>query len=182
MMLKKQTVWLLTMLSLVVVLSVYYIMGEQPSNNVANVNNEQLETEQLGSSEDGTGTSITQVTGDEAFEAIRLQMQDDRSRKLEELQAIAGNTELSVEERSAAKDEMDRIHEIAEKEELVEGLIISTLGYEDALVRADGEEVSITVKGLEPSKTNANQIIQMVRKEMGTSNVTVSFQTADETK
>lgn len=34
MMLKKQTVWLLTMLSLVVVLSVYYIMSPQGENAV----------------------------------------------------------------------------------------------------------------------------------------------------
>ncbi|MFP3325214.1 SpoIIIAH-like family protein, partial [Planococcus sp. SIMBA_160] len=33
-MLKKQTVWLLTMLSLVVVLSVYYIMSPQGENAV----------------------------------------------------------------------------------------------------------------------------------------------------
>ncbi|WP_322090787.1 hypothetical protein [Caldifermentibacillus hisashii] len=38
MMLKKQTVWLLTMLSLVVVLSVYYITAEPTNNNnLANV-------------------------------------------------------------------------------------------------------------------------------------------------
>ncbi len=38
MLLKKQTVWLLTMLSLVVVLSVYYITSpEQQTTNMANV-------------------------------------------------------------------------------------------------------------------------------------------------
>ena len=42
MLLKKQTVWLLTMLSLVVVLSVYYITSpEQKSNELATVKQEE---------------------------------------------------------------------------------------------------------------------------------------------
>ncbi|MCU9613836.1 SpoIIIAH-like family protein [Caldibacillus lycopersici] len=179
-MLKKQTVWLLTMLSLVVVLSVYYIFGEDQKSNVANVDNEQAGTEEMQNEADGATSN--QLTTDQAFEAIRLQMQDDRGRRIEELQTIVGSTELSAEEISEAKDEMEMINEIAEKERLLEKLIVSTLNYEDALVRADGKNVSITVKGQEPSKTNANAIIQMAAKEMGTSSVQVSFQTEDETK
>ncbi len=63
-MLKKQTVWLLTMLSLVVVLSVYYITAE-PTKNVANVAEEEQNVE---SNEEGTNTTITQVSKDEVFE------------------------------------------------------------------------------------------------------------------
>lgn len=188
MMLKKQTVWLLTMLSLVVVLSVYYINGGgQPSNDLANADNEQTDKNTDANKDDQNAgddgdSEITAVTGDEAFEIIRLQLQDERSKMMEELQTIAGDTELTAEERSEAKDEMEQISEMAEKERLVESLIKSTLGYEDALVRANGEEVSITVKGKEPSKANANQIIQMVRQEMGTAFVTVSYQSGEETK
>jgi hypothetical protein len=180
MMLKKQTVWLLTMLSLVIVLSVYYLTlesAEEPTNSA--LDNPATDDKKESAEKE---TSIQEVTRDEAFEAIRMQLEDERSRRLEELEVIAGSTELTAEERSEAKDEIQKIQEMAEKEQLLETLIIHTLGYEDALVRSNGNEVSITVKGAEPSKQKANEIIQMVRKELGTTFVTVAFQSANEGK
>jgi stage III sporulation protein AH len=182
MMLKKQTVWLLTMLSLVVVLSVYYITAEPTMKDMADVETSQEEEGQTETTDETTDTTITQVSKDEVFEEIRLQMQDERSMKLEELQQVAGSTDLTAEERSHAKDEMNRIHEVADKEKMIESLIVQTLGYEDALVQADGTEVLITVKGQEPSKTKANEIIKIVKKEIGNSFVTVAFQDDLETK
>lgn len=184
MMLKKQTVWLLTMLSLVVVLSVYYINGAGTDQTSSNVDNEQVADFSSDENVFGveSGTTISYETKDEAFENIRAQMRDSRARTLEQLTNMAASNELSAEEKSKAKDEMDKIHEMAEKEKLIEQLIVSTLGYEDALVRANGEEVFITVKGQEPSKAKAVEIIQMVNKEMGTLNVSVSYQDGNETK
>ncbi|WAA10455.1 SpoIIIAH-like family protein [Fervidibacillus albus] len=180
MMLKKQTVWLLTMLSLVVVLSVYYLNSDfsEPTEwmDASEEMNEDEETT------DEITTIITEMTRDEAFEAIRMQLQDERSRQIEQLEETLASTDLTAEERSEAKDEMERLHAMAEKEQLLETLIINTLGYEDALVRTEGQEVSVTVKGGEPSKTKANEIIQLVKKELNTTFVTVAFQTGNETK
>jgi len=175
MMLKKQTVWLLTMVALVVVLSVYYLVGGNEVNNVANPD-QNNDSEQTDGNNNG---GVNEVT-DEVFEAIRLQMQDERSRRVEELQNIMVDSSLSAEEKSAAKDEMDRIHEIADQERFLETLIKSTLNYEDALVRSNGKEVSITVKGGEATKASANEIVKLVKREVGTSFVQVSFQTKAE--
>lgn len=188
MMLKKQTVWLLTMLSLVVVLSVYYITAEPTNNNnLANVDvskEEKADSKKVTEKEKSSDTKNTTITDakNEVFEEVRLQMQDERSKKLEQLEEVAGSTDLSVEERSEAKDEMNRLQKIAEKEAFIENLIIQTLGYEDALVQADESEVLVTVKGEEPSKAKANEIIKIVKKEMGNSSVTVAFQSENETK
>ncbi|MEC5270554.1 SpoIIIAH-like family protein [Caldifermentibacillus hisashii] len=187
MMLKKQTVWLLTMLSLVVVLSVYYITAEPTNNNLANVDvskEEKADSKKVTEKEKSSDTKNTTITDakNEVFEEIRLQTQDERSKKLEQLEEVAGSTDLSAEERSEAKDEMNRLQKIAEKEAFIENLIIQTLGYEDALVQADESEVLVTVKGEEPSKAKANEIIKIVKKEMGNSSVTVAFQSENETK
>lgn len=188
MMLKKQTVWLLTMLSLVVVLSVYYITAEPTNNNnLANVDvskEEKADSKKVTEKEKSSDTKNTTITDakNEVFEEIRLQMQDERSKKLEQLEEVAGSTDLSAEERSEAKDEMNRLQKIVEKEAFIENLIIQTLGYEDALVQADESEVLVTVKGEEPSKAKANEIIKIVKKEMGNSSVTVAFQSENETK
>jgi len=173
MLLKKQTVWLLTMLSLVVVLSVYYITAPEQNSNLAGVDNSKT----TGKNDDST--VITQVSGDEVFEALRQELEDQRSAKLEELQDIVAQTDLPASERSAAKDEMEQINEIAAKEKLIESLIVSTMGYKDALVRADGEQVMITVKAEEASAKAANEIIRLVNKEIGDTFVAVEFDTGE---
>lgn len=183
MLLKKQTVWLLTMLSLVVVLSVYYITSpEQQRSNMANVEDQSKDADEKGTedsittSEDGK-TVISGVASDEVFETLRLELEDSRSELKEQLNTIIASTDLPAEKRSEAHDQMKQLDELATKESVLETLL-KTMGYDDALVRADGEKVRITVKSKkEPSPTAANDIIQLVRTEIGAlQNVAVEFQ------
>lgn len=199
MLLKKQTVWLLTMLSLVVVLSVYYITSpEQKQNEVAVVDEKQTqeqengqEQEPLQENQQGEGQVeeksasmddeadkqiITNAAGDEAFETLRMQLEEDRGKMKEELQSTIASTELPAEERSEAKEQMDELNAIAQKELLLETLI-KAMNYKDVLVRADNEQVNITVKAEKQSKAEANKIIQTVRSEMGPLHAVVEFQT-----
>lgn len=184
MLLKKQTVWLLTMLSLVVVLSVYYITSpEQKSSDLAAVeekakeDQEQAKTDPEAKNDDET--IVSQAAGDEEFEELRLKLDVLRSEMKEELNTVAASTNLPAEERSEAYDQMQKLNQTAQKEEMLETLI-RTLGYEDALVSADGAKVRITVKSnKEHSRTAANDIIKMVKKEIGETNyVAVTFQPA----
>jgi stage III sporulation protein AH len=166
MLLKKQTVWLLTMLSLVVVLSVYYVTSpEQKGSDLAGME-EKAEGEMKSvESEDGKAI-ITNTASDEMFENLRLQLDDERSRMKEDLQEVLGQTDLPAEERMKAKDQIDELNEIAQKEAMLETLI-RAMDYEDVLVRADGKKVQITVKAKDHSASAANNIIQEVRNEIG---------------
>ncbi len=201
MLLKKQTVWLLTMLSLVVVLSVYYITSpEQQQNDLALVDDQQeqeqeqengKEQEPVKENQQGKETLkedsasmgakedeqiITNAAGDEVFETLRMQLEEERSQMKEDLQSTIASTELPAEERSEAKQQMDELNDIAQKELLLETLI-KAMNYEDVLVRADEEQVNITVKAEKQSKAEANKIIQTVRSEMGPLHAVVKFQT-----
>ncbi len=183
MLLKKQTVWLLTMLSLVVVLSVYYITSpEQKNTDLTAVEQkakdqmDQKQSKTTAKTKDGK-TVVSTVAGDSAFEELRMKLEDQRSELQEELTNKLASTDLPADERSKVKDQMDRLKQTANKEELLES-IIKTMGYEDALVRADGEKVSVTVKSKKkPSASEANKIIQEVKKEIDDINyVAVTFQ------
>ncbi len=222
MLLKKQTVWLLTMLSLVVVLSVYYITSpEQQQNELAAVDEKQeqeKETEQGQEKQEkvqdqgqetvqdqgqetvqnqgqeqkieqkqgkvegdsvSIGTEdeqiITNAAGDEVFETLRMQLEEERSQMKEDLESTIASTDLPAEDRSQAKEQMDELNEIAQKEVLLETLI-KAMDYKDVLVRADDEQVNITVKAEKQSKAEANKIIQTVRSEMGPLHAVVEFQ------
>lgn len=168
MLLKKQTVWLLTMLSLVVVLSVYYITSpeQQKGNELAGVEEKANNKETAATESKDGATVISGIASDEKFEALRMKLEEQRTKMKEDLQAIVASTDLPAEEKSNAIDKMNELDEIAQKEGVLETLIKS-MGYEDALVRADGENVRITVKAKDHSASAANEIIQMVRTELG---------------
>ncbi|OAS85196.1 hypothetical protein A6K24_06725 [Metabacillus litoralis] len=252
MMLKKQTVWLLTMLSLVVVLSVYYVTSpdggtsnivmteenQEVSENTADVNElaeekqpaaeeeqpaqeeekqpateeeKQPATEEekqpaeegkdgkdgkdseKGESQDETGanaeegevqteeledgTVISSVTSDELFAELRMELEDQRSKRKGQLDTIVASNDTTPEEKNEAYDEMEALDEAAHKETVLETLIKSQ-GYDDALVRAEGNNVKITVKASkEHDKSAANKIMVLVRDEMeNMENVVVTFE------
>ena len=184
MLLKKQTVWLLTMLSLVVVLSVYYITSpEQKSNDLTAVQ-QKAKDQNLGKTtiktkESNGKTVVSSVAGDGAFEELRMKLEDLRSQKQEELTTELASTNLSPDEKSKVKDQMDKLNQIAQSEELLE-TFIKTMGYEDVLVRADGSKVIVTVKAKKkPSVSDANKIMLEVKKEINETNyVAVEYQPA----
>ncbi|MDO7488178.1 SpoIIIAH-like family protein [Peribacillus sp. NPDC096622] len=194
MLLKKQTVWLLTMLSLVVVLSVYYLTApeenaadmtateqmEQEENKTESKTENQAETKGENKSEKETsknteGSSVTIASGDE-FESLRMQIEDERAKLNEELTAKMGNTELSAEERDEAYAKIEQLSETKVKENIIENLIVA-MDYNAALVRVDGTDVKVSVKADKQTKTEANNIIRLVRKEVSDAqNVVVDFQ------
>ncbi|QNG61848.1 SpoIIIAH-like family protein [Bacillus sp. PAMC26568] len=190
-MLKKQTVWLLTMLSLVVVLSVYYITTpEETKQDVAltgaeaekgekaeaakDIGKEVTEDEKGGVTEDEKGEvtveeaedgTVVSVSNDDLFAAIRMQLEDSRNERKENLEDTIVSKDASAAEKSAAKDEINAIDEADATEEMLE-TFIKAKGYDDALVRIDGQKVQVTVKAEKSSKTEANKIIQLVSSEM----------------
>lgn len=184
MLLKKQTVWLLTMLSLVVVLSAYYIFSpEQTNNDLAVTEDQNAENEQFSVDYEVTTTETdnnemdsSTVASDEWFDALRLNQMEERSKMKEELTNTMAMTDLPASVRSDAHDRIQEMDEMAQKEAVLETLIVA-MGYEDALVRADNEKVRITVRSNEPTAQAANDIIQMVKTEIGQMRaVAVEFQ------
>ncbi|HDX9609538.1 TPA: SpoIIIAH-like family protein [Bacillus toyonensis] len=219
-MLKKQTVWLLTMLSLVVVLSVYYVTTPDKMNTASPATGEKIGQEKQGTDKAVTNETPNKETtketpnkettsketpnkettnketdkkenvkketskkegnvsvqsSDENFTALRMQMEDKRSAEREKLQNVIKSSNATAEERSKAKDGMDAIATMETKEGLLETVIKAQGGYKDALVRADGTDIRVTVKAAKHSQKEANKIIQLVRSEGGSKNVGVKF-------
>ncbi len=213
-MLKKQTVWLLTMLSLVVVLSVYYVTTPEKMNTASPTTGEKIGQEKQGTDKAVTNeapketpkkentsketsnketnketdkkesatketskkeANVTVQSSDENFTALRMQMEDQRSEQKAKLQEVMSSTKASATEKNKAKENFDAITTMETKQELLETVIKSQGGYKDALVRADGTDIKVTVKAAKHSKKEANKIIQLVRSEGGSKDVGVKF-------
>jgi len=181
MMLKKQTVWLLTMVSLVVVLSVYYVTS--PRDQASPILPDQAADMVLGEDgeewvlEEGVDVSAEAVE-DEMFEVLRMDLQDERNALKEQLTIKVASNEFSTAEKNEAFNEMDELIKLESKEAMIETMI-KGLGYDDALVRTDENRVLITVKSADNahSREAANELIQLGRKELGESKfVHVEFQ------
>jgi stage III sporulation protein AH len=161
------------MLSLVVVLSVYYVTSDPMQDNMA-ANKNTAQEKGAASKEDMK--VLTEASGDEAFEAARLEVRDKRSKEIADLTSQVASPDLSAEEKNELVGKMEELSALETKEKTLESLI-KTLGYEDALVRAENGQFLITVKAKNHSRQDAVRILQMVRDEIGTNTVaTVKFQ------
>jgi len=192
MMLKKQTVWLLTMLSLMIVLSVYYMtspdegevafVDENEENQAENVNsNTENETMTNGSVEsEGKQEVTSSLTSDQWFTAARLTIEQNRSERKEYLQEVMAAGDVSAEEVNNAMNEINQLQEYSNKETLLEQTIAAKAEYSDVLVRAEEDQVRVTVKANELSKADTVEIMQLVYNEFGETNVMVNFQPSDE--
>ena len=116
------------------------------------------------------------ASGDEEFESLRMQIEDERAKLNEELTNKMGNTELSAEEINKAYEAIEQLSETKVKENILENMIVS-MDYDAALVRVDGKDVKVTVKAEEHSPADANKIIRLVRGEIEDANdIFVDFQ------
>jgi len=188
-MLKKQTVWLLTMLSLMIVLSAYYMMSDQ--EDVAYIDTEQEpfeetvqqeeeatdETEEADDADDVVIDDMEEVHHDELFTTIRMELEDDRNIKMDRLKDIVASSEATATEVNSALDEMDELETMTTKESILQESILSTNeAYEDVLVRAEEDKVHVHIIADELPKNEAVQIMQMVKDELGERTVDVNFQ------
>jgi len=182
-MLKKQTVWLLTMLSLMVVLSVFYMTSD--TEDLAYIDDGAEQTEETAQTETSEDSDVevddlTNLGKDELFTTIRMSLQDERSMKKDRLNDIVASSNATTEEKNEALNDINMLDELATKESILEESIMTQADYQDVLVRSDEEIVHVHVKVDELSSKEANGIMQMVRDEFGDIKVDVNFQPTEE--
>ncbi|GGF08310.1 stage III sporulation protein AH [Halobacillus andaensis] len=174
-MVKKQTVWLLTMLSLLIVLSVYYMTSPDNGEMAFIQDDEWQDGENV---EEGTTEDVvtSELSTDELFASIRLEKQNERDQKSEQLSEIVASSDYSAEEKNDAMEEMETLQETSSKESILENTIRASIPYEDVLVRAEDEVIQVTVQAEELTKSETREIMQMVSDEFGQMRVEVKFQ------
>lgn len=185
MVLKKQTVWLLTMLSLIIVLSAYYIMTPGTDNVafVGDQDQEQSGEESKGedaketNAEEGDAVSSS-VSSEEGFASIRLEIQEQRDAAIEDYTAVIAS-EASADLRNEAHEQRQELMALSQKESVLENVIKSE-GYSDAVVYTlDDDKVRVIVKADQLSNEEANNIMVLAEEQLGEGHrIAVEFQAA----
>lgn len=167
---RRRTVWFMTLLSLVAVISVYYLVDPAKQFNGLTIFSDDTlqETAITGVTDtDGAKKSVTQEVSSPSylFEELRMQVSDERSQLRAQWTQKIGSEEFSVEEKSKAYDEIDKLIKLESAEATLE-MLVKSLGYSDAFVKADGNKVTVNVMAEEQSTAKAEEIIYLVRTEM----------------
>jgi stage III sporulation protein AH len=170
MVLKKQTVWLLTMLTLMVVLSAYYLFNNQPSemNEYADLSEmaDMDENSWMNGLEDvSSDMTVESMNDTDYFLSYRMERQTLRDQMLAHYNEIVSSSEATAQAIAEAKGQMDEIYEMAETEVTLESLL-KTEGYEEAVVVADADRVNVVVKSDSLDKQQVLNIIHLVRNQL----------------
>ncbi|UOE95921.1 SpoIIIAH-like family protein [Alkalihalobacillus sp. LMS39] len=194
MVLKRQTVWLLTMLSLIIVLSAYYMTSPGESLDYAYTDEEkgleentdvtvsvdeemdmdmEVVLEEAGEG-DGEAGMISAISSDETFTSLRLDRQVSRDKLLESYTNVM-TSGASAEAIAEAVDKQEALLSMQQQEEMLETLV-RTKGYEDVLVITKDDRVNVIVKADELSREEAVEILALAREQLGDKHVQIRHQ------
>lgn len=167
-MINKQSIWFLTLFSLILVLSVYYIT--MPNELLITNNSDQ------SANEKAEETSVV-VKESEIITALRVEAEEKRTAEIDELNAILNNSEASVEDKNNAFEKIKDLNSIKGKEQIVENKIKEKFELDSFVKIDDGNQVRIVISGKEHDVELANNIMRSVQEEFDTKMyISVKFQ------
>ena len=150
-MINKKSIWFLTLFSLILVLSVYYIT--MPSELLISTNGNYTEEETEETS------NITEST---VLVALRLEDEEEMLEEMEDLQLIL-NDDGTTEEKNEAFDKMKQLNINKGEQEKLENKIKEVYNL-DSFVKIKNNQIEITVKKDENDSTLANNIMRTIQE------------------
>ncbi len=153
-MINKQKLWFLTLFSLILVLSVYYIT--MPS--------ELLTTTKTNSNKEKTNTDKVNVTETDFLTALQVEADEERASLAAEYNEILTNKDTTTEEKNNAYDGLKEIDEIKAKEEELEKKLKKQLKL-DSFIKIDSNNVSVTIKKKDHDYSLANNVMRLIQEE-----------------
>ena len=166
-MINKRSLWFLTLFSLILVLSVYYIT--MPSELLMATNN--------GSKEE-TETVSASAENEESAElvALRVESEEKMLDEITELKKVLTDSNSSTEEKNKAFEKMQALNKNRGTEESIENKIKNEFNLK-SFVSIDETSVQVVIDSTKHDKELANKIMRSVQEEFEASmSISVKFQ------
>lgn len=161
-MINKQSLWFLTLFSIILVLSVYYIT--MPNNTLATLKENDINKETLN------------ITESDALTSLRVESDEEAQTTMNELQSILLNEKSSLEEKNNAYEKIQNMNFNKSKEESIEKLITENFKLQ-SFVKIDKDNIKVTISKKDHDLVLANQIIRKIQEEYTNKMyITVKFQ------
>ena len=148
-MINKRSLWFLTLFSLILVLSVYYIT--MPSELLMATNKEDTETVSAS------------VENEESAElvALRVEAEEKMLDQITELKKVLTDSKSTTEEKNKAFEKMQELNKNRGTEEKIENKIKNEFNLK-SFVSIDETSVSVTVDSTKHDKELANKIMRLI--------------------
>lgn len=166
-MINKRSLWFLTLFSLILILSIYYIT--MPSELLLTGNTNNIKTDD----KDKTTISIEES---DILVALRVESDEEMTKEIEDLQSVLTNTESTVDEKNKAYEKIKKLNDTRGEEEKLEGQIKQTYKL-DSFIKINDNEIKVTVNNSEHNEKLANNIMRTIQANYEDSKyITVKFQ------
>lgn len=168
-MINKRSLWFLTLFSLILVLSVYYVT--MPSELLMDVNNIKDNTKtETASKESKKETESSELV------ALRVESEEAMLDEINELKKTLTNKEANTDEKNKAFEKMQSLNQNRGQEEKLEKKIKKNHNL-NSFVRINDSDIEVVVDSKEHDKTLANKIMRTIQEEYENAvNISVRFQ------
>lgn len=167
-MINKKNLWFLTLFSLILVLSIYYITMPSElllTNNSAYLKNEKEKNEK---------TSV-EVEESEVLTALRITSDERLEKDINSLKDILNNKNSSTEEKNEAFEKMKQLNDNKTKEKEIEKQLKEKHDVK-TFVKIDNYDIKVTVNSNKHDVSLANQLMRTVQENYDNKvNVTIEF-------
>ena len=166
-MINKQNLWFLTLFSLILVLSVYYITmpNELLLKEEIYSNNQDLETEKVN----------VELEESEILVALRVDLEEERLTLKKDLESILTSSETTTDEKNEAYDKLKYLNTVFGEEEKLENKIKEAFNIE-SFVEINNNEINIIAISNSHDIKLANDIMRTVQSQYENKvYITVSF-------
>lgn len=157
-MINKQSLWFLTLFSLILVLSVYYITMP---NELLLTNNSSYNKDKNNTEEKTEKTNVT-VEESELLVAMRVNLEEERSMKRSDLEGLLTSNNATAKEKNEALEQLKYLNFLTGQEETLEAKIKTELDI-DSFVEINGNQVTVVAIKNEHDSTLANKIMRLVQ-------------------
>lgn len=169
-MIKKQNLWFLTLFSLILVLSVYYITMP---NDLLLTNNQNYTDKEKADKETDESVVVEDV---EALTALRVEAEDERVSKIEELNGVLTDKKTTTDEKNNAYEQIKYLNLLRGKEELLENKIKDAYD-KNTFVKIEDNQIRVVIASNKHSYELANDIMRSIQEEFDSKQyISVKFQ------
>ena len=164
-MINKKSLWFLTLFSLILVLSIYYITMPSELLLTTNVESKNQDT-----------TPTVSVEQSDLLVALRVESDEEMSKEIEELQLVLTKADSSVDEKNKAYEKIKELNTRRSEEEKLESQIMETYNLK-TFIKINNNQINVTVDSKDSSESLANNIMRTIQANYEDSKyITVKFQ------
>ena len=170
-MINKQNLWFLTLFSLILVLSVYYItMPNDLLIASSSTNEEKSEVKEEKKEEQETVSETDNLT------ALRVSLDEERDKEKEELKTTMTKEDATTDEKNNAYEQLKYLSVIEGEEEKLEKLIKEKHKL-NSFVKVDSNKITVVAAKKKHDVKEANNIMRTIQGEYNTKKtITVKFE------